>query len=350
MTMILDTPPSINAPNSMALFDDTARNRIWYAPLVWKLHTVNGAPAITYYNNPSANVSFLQMIFAPWVEPADFQSVLAQAQRQGKTLAPVNYLGKNDGKLGSSLEVLIDLPEDEAFRFKANGGKGGTLQNPIPLVLNMNSVTGEIIADVVRQQNIGMVLNFSCVVRGAISSFEANVYVDYDRCYEVFSARTSWNWWLVSGDIQSMWQSLEEKGGVRVEILGGTLDQKALVYRMAEWLRDMFLKPTVASGTAPGDPNTGIINVSVRYERIHEHKVFTLEFRERDFIDAPITTAAFTGQHPIAPVRLDEQPMVTSLLEMASTEAQRVKGDFVPLSVIRTYNRLIGMGVDINNM
>jgi hypothetical protein len=331
MAMILDVPSGISSPASMVLFDDTMGNVIYYAPKEWRLRTINGVPAISYYENQSADVAFLQMEFEPWFEPTDLADLNKRAQQLNKSVNPVRYLGKDDltQTAQSSITVLITFPDDPKFSFKIAGGKGGFLGNPIPIVLSMNFLTGRIVRDIVQTKNIGMVLQFGAVIRGATTTFQASIDINYDRTYEKLATRTSWNWWLWSGDVQAAWQDLTTSGAITVKTLGGTPDQKTMIYKTMEAMRDIFFKPELSTITTPSHPTGGIINTSLQYEKIHEHKIFHLDLDERDFSEAPFNSACMTGMQNLSP---NPSPnfMLERLLEMASAGGGQVRGDIIP--------------------
>ena len=343
MAIIFDDPATIGSTSSLRVFEDTGGKNVWYAPTLWKLSTISGQAAISYYNNSAKDVSFLQMVVEGWIDQSELDSISAQARARGGTITPVNFLGKSDaGVLGSKLTVLQEFPEDNTFRFKVNGGQGGSFAGTIPIVLSMNSVTGEIIADEIRTKGIGLVMQFGGVIRGVQSTMDATVTIDYDKCYEVLQTHVSWHWWVVSGDIQAAWQSLTETGAVRVHINGGTADQKAIVYKTAEFLRDLFLKPSLSTVTAPAHPDGGIVNVSVRYEKINEHKHFEITFKEREYIDSSYNVAAVTMEHKLGgPVHLDASNAMTfELLTGITMGSSLVDADFISMAPFRVRNRI----------
>jgi hypothetical protein len=346
MTMILDVPSGLPSPQSMVLFDDTAGAVVYYAPKEWRLRVINGQPAISYYENKDADVAFVQMEFEPWFETNDLTDLRKLAQSLHKNVEPVRYLGKNEqGTSQSSIVVLISFPDDPRFRFQVAGGKGGFLGNPIPIVLSMNYLTGQIVRDVIQSKNIGMVLQFGAVVRGATTSFEADIDIDYDRTYEMLSTHVSWNWWIWSGDVQAAWQTLTTTGAITVNILGGTADQKTMIYKTMEFMRDLFFKPEVSGITAPAHPTGGIINTSLRYEKIHEHKHFHLTLRERDFTEAPFNSACMTGKQSLSSRIMRNDPMLEQLFEMAVAPGAVARAETFSLSMLEgigRYNTVLG--------
>jgi hypothetical protein len=302
MTMILDVAATISSPPSMVLFDDTGHSSVYYAPREWRVAQINGRDAIQYNEWPSDDIAFLSVVMAPFVDPTELAGLKATAQRLGIVVQPVRYLGKDDmtGK-GTRMTFPYAFPNDPKFRCDVNGGQGGSFANPIPMVFSTNLRVGRVLRDIVRDpaQPVGLVFQISSTIRGATTAFQAKVTLDYDRTYTLLSVSTSWSWWLWSGDFQAAWQTLLQSGAVKVEILGGTADQKTIAYKMAEWLRDMFFKAELGNVTHPQEPNTGIIRTSVRYEQQYEHKHFEIDFNERDFAEAPYTTSGCTGNHPL---------------------------------------------------
>lgn len=328
MAMILDLAPQISAPESMILFGDTDGRTIWWAPKVFNLYRHSGKPAIGFYENSSANVAFLQMVFAPWVNSNEYSDVLQKCQQLGLSLNPIRYLGKNEsGTIGGRLYVIATFPDDPAFRFQANGGQGGFLNATIPLTISMNSLTGQVLKGIVGNTDIGLVLQYGAAVRGATTTFHAKIYINYDRTYERLSVHTSWNWWLWSGDIQAAWQDLTVSGAVRVEILGGTADQKAIIYKAAEFMRDLFFKPELGSVTEPSRPGDGLIKTTLTYEKTHEHKTFELEFKESEFTEAPLQVAAFTGRHALVAAETEDDFVLASAFESLARGGSRAEAD-----------------------
>jgi hypothetical protein len=335
MAMILDVPSGVNSPESMVLFDDTLGRVLYYAPKEWRLRTLKDKPAISYYENKTADIAFLQMEFEPWFESEDLATIRKVAQALGKSVEPVRYLGKNEqGKAQSSIEVLMSFPDDPRFQFKVAGGLGGFLGNPIPIVLSMNYLTGQIVKDVIQSKEIGMVLQFGAVVRGATTTFEAEIVIDYDKTYEILSTHVSWKWWIWSGDVQAAWQTLTTTGAVTVKILGGTADQKTMIYKMMEAMRDLFFKSELSTVTTPAHPSGGIVNTSLRYEKIHEHKHFTFTLSERDFTEAPFNSACMTGKQDLAARTLANDHMLETLFAMSVAQGRPVRGDTFPKSLL----------------
>jgi hypothetical protein len=340
MAMILDVPSYLPSPASMVLFDDTTGAVVYYAPKEWRLRNVNGQPTISYYENKDADVAFLQMEFEPWFEASDLDDVRRRAQSLNKNVEPVRYLGKDEqGSSQSSMVVLISFPEDPRFRFQIAGGKGGFLGNPIPIVLSMNYLTGQIVKDVIQSKNIGMVLQFGAVVRGATTTFEADIDINYDRTYELLSTHVSWNWWIWSGDVQAAWQTLTTSGAITVNILGGTADQKTMIYKTMEAMRDIFFKPELSTVTTPAHPTGGIINTSLRYEKINEHKHFHLTLRERDFTEAPFNSACMTGRQDLAARSLRVDHLTEQLFDMALASGAPAHAETFPVSWIEGFER-----------
>jgi len=336
MAMILDVPSSFPSPQSMVLFDDTTGRVVYCAPKEWRLRVVNGNPVISYYEDKAADVAFLQMEFEPWFEKDDLAAVRKLAQQQGKNVDPVRYLGKDEqGKAQTTIEVLISFPDDQKFRFQVAGGKGGFLGNPIPMVFSMNYLTGRIVKGVISSKEIGMVLQYGAAVRGATTSFEADIDINYDRTYEKLSTHVSWNWWIWSGDVQAAWQELTVSGAIKVNILGGTADQKTMIYKTMEFMRDIFFKPELSGVTTPTHPGTGIINTSLQYDKTHEHKTFHLELRERDFTEAPFNSACMTGRQNLDTLILSKpNPLMQQLYEMAIGVGSRVGGYSIPKQLL----------------
>jgi len=335
MTMILDVPSGLPSPQSMVLFDDTTGAVVYYAPKEWRLRNINGQAAISYYENKGADVAFVQMEFEPWFEVNDLDDLRKIAKSLNKNVEPVRYLGKDEqGTSQSSIVVLISFPDDSKFRFQIAGGKGGFLGNPIPIVLSMNYLTGQIVKDVIQSKNIGMVLQFGAVVRGATTSFEADIDINYDRTYELLSTHVSWNWWIWSGDVQAAWQTLTTSGAITVNILGGTADQKTMIYKTMEFMRDLFFKPELSTVTTPSHPTGGIINTSLRYEKINEHKHFHLTLRERDFTEAPFNSACMTGKQNLSAVTLRNDPMLEQLFDMALGQGARAKAETFSIGLL----------------
>lgn len=340
MAMILDVPSGLPSPASMVLFDDTTGGVVYYAPKEWRLRNVNAQPAISYYENKSADVAFLQMEFEPWFEANDLNDIRTRAQALNKNVEPVRYLGKNEqGKAQSSLAVLISFPDDPKFRFQVAGGNGGFLGNPIPIVLSMNYLTGQIVRDIIQSKNIGMVLQYGAVVRGATTTFEADIDINYSRTYELLSTHTSWNWWIWSGDVQAAWQTLTTSGGITVNILGGTPDQKTMIYKTMEFMRDLFFKPELSTVTAPSHPTGGIINTSLRYEKINENKHFHLILRERDFTEAPFNSACMTGKQDLTARTLKNDPMLEQLFQMVVAQGAPAQAETFSLSMLQGIER-----------
>lgn len=336
MTMILDVATKISSPSSFVLFDDTSGSVVHYLPCEWRLSVINGAPQISYLSDKNNDVAFLSMVLSPWIEQSELNAVKVLAEKLGIAVQPARYLGNDGGSnLGTKISFPYDFPDDPKFRCKVNGGQGGAFGNPIPLVISSNFLTGQILAKIANKsgpsgvKGPGIIMQLSSMLRGATTTFHAVVSVDYDRTYEMFSMHTSWSWWVWSGDIQAAWQELIIRGAVKVEILGGTADQKTIAYKMAEWLRDMFFKPELGTITQPTHPNRGIINTSLRYEKIHEHKTFKVEFNERDFTDAPFACAVSTGQVDIG-VRVQSTNGLEQILEAAAAGGIRPSFDSVP--------------------
>jgi hypothetical protein len=217
-------------------------------------------------------------------------------------------------------------------------------RNPIPIVLSMNYLTGQIVKDVIQTKDIGMVLQFGAVVRGATTTFEAEIDIDYDRTYELLATHVSWNWWIWSGDVQAAWQTLTTTGAIKVKILGGTADQKTMIYKMMEFMRDLFFKPELSTVTTPNHPTGGIINTSLRYEKTNEHKHFHFTLNESDFTEAPFNSACMTGKQDLGARTLPQDPMIEQLFRMAAAQGFRVQGEAFPkllLDEIQRFTRLL---------
>jgi hypothetical protein len=340
MAMILDVPSGLPSPASMVLFDDTTGAVVYYAPKEWRLRNISGQPAISYYENKGADVAFVQMEFEPWFEASDLGDLRQRAQSLNKNVEPVRYLGKDEqGRAQSSIVVLMSFPDDPKFRFQVAGGKGGFLGNPIPIVLSMNYLTGQIVRDVIQSKNIGMVLQFGAVIRGATTTFEADIDIDYDRTYEMLSTHVSWNWWIWSGDVQAAWQTLTTTGAIKVNILGGTADQKTMVYKTMEYMRDLFFKPELSTISAPSHPTGGIIKTSVRYEKTNEHKHFHLTLRERDFTEAPFHSACMTGKQDLSQRTSPNDPMLERLFDMAVAQGSPARADTFSIGLLEGIER-----------
>lgn len=346
MTMILDVATTLTSPDSMILFDDTSHRTVHYAPREWRLGMVGGRPGIQYNEWPSDDVAFMQVVLAPFVDRTELNTLKQAAAAKGISVQAVRYLGKNDtGGMGAQITVPYTFPLDPKFRFEVNGGQGGSFANPVAIVFSCNLRTGRILRDIVRdtKQAVGLAFQISNFVRGATTTFHAVVTVDYDRTYEMLSIHHSWKWWIWSGDFQAAWQTLTSSGGVTVEILGGTADQKTIAYKMAEWLRDMFIKAEIGNVTTPSHPNTGIINTSVRYEKQHEHKKFRVEFNERDFTEAPFATIACTGNHTLGAKAATDggDDMLRYLYDMSVARGSRVDYDEIPSSFMDGMARVL---------
>jgi hypothetical protein len=354
MTMILDVAKTISSPDSMFLFDDTSHQVVHYAPRVWRLNKVNGQAQIQYNEWPAYDIAFMQIIMAPFIADNELVALKAEARTKGITVQPVRYLGKNEsGLTGTNITVPYSFPPDPRFRFEINGGQGGSFANPIPVVFSTNLLVGRMLRDLVSDntQPLGLVFQISSWVRGATTTFHAIVHLDYDRTYELLSLHASVSWWVWSSDWQAAWQELQTLGAVTVEILGGTADQKAIAYKMAEWLRDMFMKAELGNVTQATHPDSGIIRTSLRYDHTHAHTRIDIEFNEREFTDAPYASPAFTGAHhfahPVTELATDSAAadsvsdvLLRTLLDGCAARGSRVEYDEFPVTFFQAAKRM----------
>jgi hypothetical protein len=295
--MIFDKAADVSSPSSMVLLPDTDGRSLWYAPKSYRLAKINGRPACTFYRDRDADLGYVALILEPWYDESELQTLTQQMTAAGRALNPMRYLGTDPNDPVPSKATLVGAFPSEVgpVRITVNGGNGGFIQTQIPIAFTTNYAGAGFLAGIMGAGEVGLVFSFSAKTAGATTKFHAHVVGDYSRCYRVFQARTSWSWWLWSGDFQSAWQDLQTSSALDIQIVGSDKDAKDFIYKMAEWFRDNFFKPELSTVTAPSHPDSGIIRTSLRYEAINEGKHFEVTLDELDIMQSVYTCPAFTG-------------------------------------------------------
>lgn len=135
-------------------------------------------------------------------------------------------------------------------------------------------------------------------VRTKKTTFEWKITANWHRMLEHFKSQVSVKYWFVRANLSYETQKLIQNETLKIEISGGTPEQKELVYTMAEKIATRLFVPTLQPNPMPGHPSGGAVCFSVNYQKIEEDKTSIWQGKEEDFEVKPLGLASYVGQIP----------------------------------------------------
>jgi hypothetical protein len=147
-------------------------------------------------------------------------------------------------------------------------------------------------------KNNGWTGQINYKLTGLLTPFEAKITVNWFAVQEHFRSQISVKYWFVSANISYETQKLIENGTIKVEVLGGTPEDKEKVWALANKIAERLFVRAIQPNPLPGHPSGSAVCFSLNFSRTEENRTVQFTFTSRELETRNLGMAIVVGNVP----------------------------------------------------
>jgi hypothetical protein len=148
------------------------------------------------------------------------------------------------------------------------------------------------------KSNAGWTGEIDYKLTGALPVFLAKITANWHAVQEHFRSQVSVKYWFVSANISYETQKLIQNGVIKVDIIGGTAEDKDKVWTLANKIAERLFVQTLQPAPLPDHPSGSVICFSLNFSKTEEDKVTEYTFESREIATRDLGLAIVVGNVP----------------------------------------------------
>lgn len=218
---------------------------------------------------------------------SELQKAIDAQLAKGKSVAVmpvqssyIHFADKDGNRIMEMLFEDVDLPPFS-----------GRAEDSFGLQATLTKVGAMALASQLRSGAVGLKMGYCYEVTGLSPVFNAKITLNYHKVYEHFLAQVSYGRWWYKVNIRTEIEKLVENKSIKIEINGGTAQDKDYVMGLVDRMVLKFFEPVLENRR-----NSAGGRIGISYTKIMEDRTQTFEMTQRELINREYCVDMSLGQ------------------------------------------------------